>query len=124
MPPDDSRDSVVMLKLYGIKNCDTVKRSRKWLEDHGIEYCFHDFRSDGLDPELLDRLVDKIGWDDLINRRGTTWRQLPDSDRENLDEAKAKKLMLNHPSLIKRPVIEQDDRVAAGFSPDFFKTGS
>jgi arsenate reductase len=113
-----------MLKIYGIKNCDTVKRSRKWLDDHGYEYIFHDFRGDGLDSELLDRLVGKIGWDNLINRRGTTWRQLPDPARENLDEAKAKQLMLDHPTLIKRPVIEQDGRFAAGFSEDFFTRGS
>lgn len=115
---------MVMLKIYGIKNCDTVKRSRKWLEDHGHEYIFHDFRSHGLDSELLDRLVEKIGWDGLINRRGATWRQLPDSARKNLDEARAKQLMLDHPTLIKRPVIEQDNRFTAGFSPDFFTTES
>ncbi|MCI0666957.1 MAG: ArsC family reductase [Methylococcaceae bacterium] len=113
-----------MLKIYGIKNCDAVKRSRKWLEDHGHEYIFHDFRSDGLDSELLDRLAGKIGWDNLINRRGTTWRQLPESARENLDEEKAKRLMLDHPTLIKRPVIEKDDRFAAGFSADFFSSQS
>ncbi|MGH8551350.1 MAG: ArsC family reductase [Methylococcales bacterium] len=113
-----------MLKIYGIKNCDTVKRSRKWLDDHGYEYSFHDFRNDGLDSELLDRLAGKIGWDTLINRRGTTWRQLPESARENLDEGRAKQLMLEHPTLIKRPVIEMDNRFTAGFSPDFFATKS
>ncbi|MGH8557165.1 MAG: ArsC family reductase [Methylococcales bacterium] len=109
-----------MLKIYGIKNCDTVKRSRNWLEQHGYEYSFHDFREHGLNAELLNRLVEKIGWDNLINRRSTSWRELPESDRENLDEEKAKHLMLDHPTLIKRPVIEHDNRFAAGFSPDFF----
>jgi arsenate reductase (glutaredoxin) len=109
-----------MLKIYGIKNCDTVKRARKWLDDHGHEYVFHDFRSDGLDNELLDRLVAEIGWDRLINRRSNSWRELPDSDRRNLDEIKAKRLMLDHPTLIKRPVLEQGNRLAAGFSPEFF----
>lgn len=110
-----------MLKLYGIKNCDTVKRSRKWLEQHGYEYEFHDFRSEGLDSDLLELFVEKIGWENLLNRRGTTWRKLPESDRENLDEAKAKRLMLSQPTLIKRPVIDHDHRFCAGFSPEFFQ---
>ncbi|MGR9105509.1 MAG: ArsC family reductase [Gammaproteobacteria bacterium] len=109
-----------MLKIYGIQNCDTVKRTRKWLEEHGYPYAFHDFRNDGLDCELLDRFVNGIGWEKLLNQRSTTWRQLPESERENLDEAKAKRLMLKHPTLIKRPVVEQDGRIAAGFSPEFF----
>jgi arsenate reductase (glutaredoxin) len=113
-----------MLKIYGIKNCDTVKRCRKWLENNGYVYTFHDFRSDGLDAELLDRLAAQIGWEKLLNRRGTSWRQLSDSDREDVNEHKAKRLMLKHPTLIKRPVIEFEDRFAAGFSTDFFTPGS
>ena len=109
-----------MLKIYGIKNCDTVKRSRKWLDDHGYKYVFHDFRNDGLDTELLDRLVARIGWEQMINRRSTSWRQLADADREGLDEQKAKGLMLKYPTLIKRPVVEHNNRYSAGFSPDFF----
>jgi arsenate reductase (glutaredoxin) len=113
-----------MLKIYGIKNCDTVKRSRKWLEQNGYEYVFHDFRTDGLDAELIDRFVEHIGWDDMLNRRSTSWRRLSDADRANLDETKAKRLMLDHPTLIKRPLIEEGERFAAGFSTDFFKPGS
>ena len=109
-----------MLKLYGIKNCDTVKRSRKWLDDRGYEYVFHDFRTDGLDSQLLDRLIENIGWENMINRRSTSWRQLEDSERESLDKQKAKGLMLKYPTLIKRPVIEGNNRFAAGVSPEVF----
>ncbi len=113
-----------MLKIYGINNCDTCKRCRKWLESNGYEYAFHDFRSDGLDRELLDRLAEKIGWENMLNRRGASWRQLRDSDRANLNEDQAKRLMLKHPTLIKRPVIEHDDRCTTGFSTDYFASGT
>ena len=110
-----------MLKLYGIKNCDTVKRARKWLDENGYDYEFHDFRSDGLNSELLDLFVEKIGWEKMLNRRGTTWRKLPEADRENLYEAKAKRLMLEQPTLIKRPVVDYDQRFTVGFDTNFFR---
>lgn len=105
-----------MITLYGIKNCDTMKKAMKWLDAHGIDYRFHDYRKDGLDQALLQRWVDALGWEPLVNRRGTTWRKLPESDRENIDEAGAIQLMLANPALIKRPVLAMDGRYHVGFS--------
>ena len=105
-----------MITIYGIKNCDTMKKAMKWLDTHNIEYHFHDYRKDGLDETLLRRWISALGWEPLVNRRGTTWRKLPESDRENIDEAKAMQLMLANPSLIKRPVLSMDDRFHVGFS--------
>ena len=110
-----------MLKLYGIKNCDTVRRARKWLDQNDYDYSFHDFRKDGLDADLMERLSAEIGWENMLNRRSTSWRQLADADRETLNETRAVQLMLKHPTLIKRPVIEHGRRYTVGFSPDFFQ---
>jgi arsenate reductase (glutaredoxin) len=104
-----------MTTLYGIKNCDTIKKARKWLEAHGVDYRFHDFRADGLDEKRLRGWVKQVGWETLLNRRGTTWRKLPDSQRESVDEASAVALMLEQPALIKRPVLEQGKDVCVGF---------
>ncbi|MEJ2060125.1 MAG: ArsC family reductase [Gammaproteobacteria bacterium] len=105
-----------MITLYGIKNCDTVKKTRRWLEAHGVDYRFHDFRADGLEQKQLQRWADQVGWETLLNRRGTTWRQLPETERADLDAARATKLMLKHPTLIKRPVLEDGDDVSVGFA--------
>jgi Spx/MgsR family transcriptional regulator len=102
--------------LYGIKNCDTVKKARKWLEAHGVDYRFHDFRADGLDEARLRGWVIELGWETLVNRRGTTWRQLPAEVRESIDEASAIALMLGNPALIKRPVLDLGERRVVGFS--------
>ena len=102
--------------LYGIKNCDTVKKARKWLEAHGVDYRFHDFRADGLDEARLRGWVGELGWETLVNRRGTTWRQLPVELRESIDEASAIALMLENPALIKRPVLDLGERRVVGFS--------
>jgi len=110
-----------MLKLYGIKNCDTVKRARRWLEQNGVEYGFHDYRIDGLNPTLLDDFESKLGWDALLNRRSTSWRQLSDTDRQNLNADKAKNLMLAQPTLIKRPLLENGSKLILGFSPELYK---
>ncbi|MDD5033229.1 MAG: ArsC family reductase [Methylococcaceae bacterium] len=109
-----------MHTLYGIKNCDTVKKARQWLETHGIEYRFHDFRSNGLAPALLERLEQTLGWETLLNRRGTSWRKLEESQRENLDRSKALALMLAQPSLIKRPVLETGAKTLIGFTPEYY----
>ena len=101
--------------LYGIKNCDTVKKARKWLEAHRVEYRFHDLRVDGLDPTRLSTWVRAVGWEALLNRRGTTWRGLSESERADLDEERAMALMLAHPSLIKRPVLEYGRDLRVGF---------
>ncbi|MDX5375549.1 MAG: ArsC family reductase [Gammaproteobacteria bacterium] len=105
-----------MTILYGIKNCDTVKKARKWLDAHGVDYRFHDVRADGLDEVRLRGWVSELGWEALVNRRGTTWRQLPADVRESIDEAAAIALMLEHPALIKRPVLDLGERRVVGFS--------
>lgn len=102
--------------LYGIKNCDTVRRARKWLEGQGVDYRFHDFRADGLDAELAKLWLAEIGPDTLINRRGTTWRKLPDEVRTELDGDKAAALIISLPTLIKRPVIDNNGRLTVGFT--------
>ena len=107
-----------MLTLYGIKNCDTVKKARQWLEAQGIEYRFHDFRKDGLDLSLLERWEAELGWEALLNKRGTSWRKLEESQREGVDRAKALGLMLAQPSLIKRPVLETGTKTLIGFIPE------
>ncbi len=110
-----------MIKLYGIKNCDTIKRARHWLDQNGIDYRFHDYRTDGLTPALFDELESGLGWDAMLNRRSTSWRQLSESDRQNLEREKAKNLMLSHPTLIKRPILEADKQLIVGFSTDLYQ---
>jgi arsenate reductase len=107
-----------MVTLFGIKNCDTVKKARKWLEAHGVDYGFHDFRADGLDEKRLRGWIKELGWETLLNRRGTTWRKLPEAARENVDQKRALALMLEHPALIKRPVLEQGKSVWVGFKEE------
>lgn len=109
-----------MTTLYGIKNCDTVKKARAWLDSQGIKYRFHDFRADGLSAGLLEDLEKPLGWETLLNKRGTTWRKLEEAQRENLDRAKAMALMLAQPSLIKRPVLQTGDKTLIGFTPDYY----
>lgn len=104
-----------MLTVYGIKNCDTVKKARAWLDRNGIEYRFHDLRADGLQASLLQRWIDQLGWEALLNRRGTTWRQLPEAARALLDAERARALMLEHPTLIKRPVLDDGKVSQIGF---------
>ena len=107
-----------MVTLYGIKNCDTVRKARRWLADHAIDYRFHDLRADGLSRSQLSAWATDLGWEALLNRRGTTWRQLPATQRDALDCAKTVDLMLNHPALIKRPVLGIDKRHYLGFKDD------
>lgn len=106
------------MKLYGIKNCDTVKKARKWLDENGVDYQFHDFRKDGLDDALLSGWEKALGWDALINRRGTTWRKLPEEVRDTISAQSAHSIMLENPSIIKRPVVESGDEVRVGFNAD------
>lgn len=109
-----------MTTLYGIKNCDTVKKARRWLDEHGVEYRFHDLRADGLEAKRLDAWIRAVGWETLLNRRGTTWRKLPEAVREGIDAKRAAALMLEQPTLIKRPVIEHGEQVLVGFDPDAY----
>ncbi len=106
-----------MTTIYGIKNCDTVRKARKWLEAHAVDYTFHDVRSDGLDKKDLSAWVKSVGWEALLNRRGTTWRQLPDEDKAAINEANAIQLMLAQPTLIKRPVLAHNKSIHVGFKP-------
>lgn len=108
----------MMIALYGIANCDTMKKARAWLDAAGLDYRFHDYKKLGVDAERLAAWVERAGWEQLLNRAGTTFRKLPDCDKANLDAGRAMALMLAHPSAIKRPVLEAGDRLLVGFSPE------
>ncbi len=109
------------ITIYGIKNCDTMKKARAWLEGRGVDYAFHDYKTAGIERERLERWAKKVGWETLLNRAGTTFRKLPDKDKEGLSEAKAIKLMLAQPSVIKRPVLDLGGgQLLVGFKPDIY----
>ncbi len=110
-----------MTVIYGIKNCDTMKKARAWLDAHGIAYRFHDYKTVGIEKARLEYWVSKLGWETLLNRAGTTFRKLPEADRLDLTEQKAIALMLAQPSMIKRPVLESDGNIAAGFRPEQYE---
>lgn len=104
------------ITLYGIPNCDTVKKARGWLTDNGVDHVFHDFRKQGLDPARLDAWIAELGWEKLVNRKGTTWRKLDPEVQDGVkDVASARKVMLENVSLIRRPVVEWKKSVTAGF---------
>jgi len=109
------------ITMYGIKNCDTIKKARTWLEGRSIGYDFHDYKASGIDRASLKRWADKVGWEVLLNRAGTTFRKLPDADRADIDEAKAIALMEAQPSMIKRPVLDVDGDLLVGFKPDAYE---
>ena len=111
-----------MTTIYGIKNCDTVKKARRWLEANGVDYRFHDIRSDGLDQSDLKTWMKTLDWETLLNRRGTTWRQLPESARQNINQASAIKIMLENPAIIKRPVLDHNNTLYLGFSTDSYQS--
>jgi arsenate reductase len=106
--------------LYGIKTCDTVAKARKWLEDRGQAYDFHDYKTAGIDRARLEAWVEELGWEVLLNRAGTTFRKLDEAEKQDLDAAKAVDLMLAQPSMIKRPVLDLGDRRLVGFKPDLY----
>ncbi len=110
-----------MLTLYGILNCDTCKKARQWLERSGIAYRFHDYRADGLPPELLQRFIDALGWEKLLNKSSTSWRQLSAEQQADLTCEKALALMLDTPTLIKRPILESGTRLIIGFKTDQYE---
>ncbi len=110
-----------MITLYGIKNCDTVKKARRWLDDNGVAYRFHDYRADGLDRRRLGQWVDELGWETLLNRRGTTWRKLPEAVREGIDAATAVQVMLDNPAVIKRPLLDAGTQRVAGFDAEIYR---
>lgn len=107
--------------MYGIKNCDTVAKARKWLEDHGRAYAFHDYKAVGIERATLEGWVKEHGWETILNRSGTTFRKLDEADKQNLDADKAIGLMLAQPSMIKRPVLDLGDRRLVGFKPDTYE---
>ncbi|MBP2835002.1 MULTISPECIES: ArsC family reductase [Dickeya] len=111
------------ITLYGIKNCDTIKKARRWLEEHRIDYRFHDYRADGLTAERLQSFIDDIGWQPLLNTRGTTWRKLDEAYRNSIsNDVAAKAVMLEQPALIKRPLLVTDDgKTLLGFSDDSYQ---
>jgi arsenate reductase (glutaredoxin) len=108
------------ITIYGIKNCDTMKKARAWLDSHGVSYSFHDYKVAGAPKERLKVWCDELGWETLLNRAGTTFRKLPDSDKEGLNERKALALMLAQPSVIKRPVLEAGHKLLVGFKPETY----
>ena len=108
--------------VFGIPNCDTVKKARNWLDKHHIEYQFHDFRRDGLSEKQIKAWLTKVDLDVLLNKRSRTWRELSDSDKSNVTETKAIKLMLKQPSLIKRPVLVTGKTVMVGFDPKQYQS--
>jgi len=106
--------------IYGIKNCDTMKKARNWLESHGVEYRFHDYKSDGIDRAHLEAWSAKAGWETVLNRAGTTFRKLDEADRSDLNQQEAIALMLAQPSMIKRPVLDVDGTLTVGFKPEIY----
>jgi len=106
------------ITIYGIKNCDTMKKARAWLDAHRIAYAFHDYKTDGIDRAALERWAGVAGWETLLNRAGTTFRKLPDADKDRLTEKKAIALMLAQPSMIKRPVLDAGGKLLVGFEPE------
>ncbi|WEK38905.1 MAG: ArsC family reductase [Candidatus Brevundimonas colombiensis] len=107
--------------LYGIPNCDTVKKARVWLEQHGVDYVFHDYKKAGADAGRLGQWIDEHGWETVLNRAGTTFKKLPDADKAGIDRDKAIALMLAQPSMIKRPVLDLGDRRLIGFKPEDYE---
>ncbi len=107
--------------IYGIPNCEQVKKAKAWFNDRGQAFDFHDFKKQGIEEELLNRWLQHLPWDALLNRKGTTWRQLPPEQRETIvDQRSAVELMLAQPSIIKRPVVEMGDRIIVGFHPELY----
>ncbi|MFG1463490.1 ArsC family reductase [Xanthobacter sp. DSM 24535] len=108
--------------IYGIKNCDTMKKARVWLDAHGVAYVFHDYKAQGIARDRLEAWVQALGWEPLLNRAGTTFRKLPDAEKSGLDQAKAIALMLAQPSMIKRPVLDLGRRLIVGFKEGEYET--
>jgi arsenate reductase len=110
----------VTTTLYGIRACDTMKKARAWLDGQGVAYAFHDYKTAGVDRSALERWVDRLGWEALLNRSGTTFRKLPEEQRADLDRDRAIAIMLANPSSIRRPVLEDGDTLLVGFKPEIY----
>ncbi|HSM95699.1 MAG TPA: ArsC family reductase [Rhizomicrobium sp.] len=107
--------------MYGIKNCDTMKKARAWLDKRGVKYAFHDYKAESVSKSDLEKWTKDAGWEVLLNRAGTTFRKLPDDDKENVTQKKALALMLAQPSMIKRPVLDVGGRITVGFRPEIYE---
>ncbi len=107
--------------MYGIPNCDTIKKARVWLEGHGVGYVFHDYRAQGLEADRLAAWIEELSWEVLLNKSSATFRALPEPDKQGLDAEKAKALMLANPTMIKRPVLDLGNRLLVGFRPDVYQ---
>ncbi|BDX06291.1 ArsC family reductase [Planctobacterium marinum] len=105
-----------MLTIFGIKNCDTIKKTKKYFEQKSVDFEFHDYRADGLDKDWLDTVLNKLDWEQVLNKRGTTWRQLSDEQKAAVSRDNVAELLLQHPAMIKRPIIEVDGEYILGFS--------
>jgi arsenate reductase len=108
--------------IYGIKNCDTMKKARQWLDDRGVAYAFHDYKASGIDRGHLETWTETSGWETVLNRAGTTFKKLPEEAKADLDREKAIALMIAQPSMIKRPVLEIDGKLLIGFKPEVYAT--
>ena len=111
-----------MITVFGIKNCDTIKKARNWLTDQGIEYQFHDFRANGIDRDRIETWIQQAGWETVLNRRGTTWRKLDPSIQEATTSDNVAALLAEHPAMIKRPVLENDGVITIGFKAEQYQT--
>jgi Spx/MgsR family transcriptional regulator len=107
--------------IYGIKNCDTMKKARAWLDGRGRPYHFHDYKAEGIDRSRLESWCEELGWETLLNRSGMTFRNLPEAEKQDLSAEKAIALMLKQPSMIKRPVLEADGKLLVGFKPEIYE---
>jgi arsenate reductase len=110
-----------VITLFGIKNCDTIKKARNWLTDQGIEYQFHDFRADGIDQAQIENWLQQADWETVLNRRGTTWRKLDSSIQDSTDRDNVAALLTEHPAMIKRPILDMDGEITVGFKPDLYQ---
>ena len=120
-PSRNNELTIMSITIYGIKNCDTMKKARAWLDKRGVAYSFHDYKSEGIERGRLEGWAKRAGWETLLNRAGTTFRKLPEKEREGLNEKKALALMLAQPSMIKRPVLEADGKLLVGFKSEIYQ---
>jgi len=107
-------------RIYGIKNCDTMKKAFDWLKTNDVAYDFHDYRADGIDVGTVKNWVKELGWEKVLNKASTTFKELPEADKVDLDADKATRLMVQNPTMIKRPMLVEDDKITAGFKPDVY----
>lgn len=111
-----------MIKLFGIPNCDTIKKAKKWLEQNNIDYTFHDYRKDGISTELVSDFCQQLDWQQVLNKRGTTYRQLDDATKESLTAESVIALLVEHPAMIKRPILQKDNELYLGFKADQYQS--